>query len=77
MKTYERLLCYYEKQQLIVGCQSGFRNSRRYFRFSLEDAVRKTQVNAETVAAVCFGVEEASKCWKEGLLIVMGIRKYV
>jgi len=78
----ERLMYYVKKQQLIVGCQSGFRKGRRTVTFTyiscLEGNVRKVQLNKETVAAVVFDVEKAhDKLWKDRLLIkihLMGIR---
>lgn len=67
-----RMVFFLESKGLIHDYQSGFRKGRSTMDpiIALEDAVRRAQVNKESVAAVYFDIERAyDMLWKEGLLI--------
>lgn len=76
----DRLVYTVETKGLIQNYQSGFRRGRGTMDplVYLEDAIRRAQVNKESVVAVFFDIEKAyDMMWKEGLLIKlshMGIK---
>ena len=76
----DRLAYWVESKGWFQWYQSGFRRGRGTMDpvVCLEDAVRKAQVNKETVVAVFFDIEKAyDMMWTEGLLIKlnkMGVR---
>lgn len=68
----DRMVFFLESRGLIHNYQSGFRKGRSTMDpiIALEDAVRRAQVNKESVAAVYFDIERAyDMLWREGLLI--------
>lgn len=76
----DRLTYIVESAGLLKHYQSGFRRARSTVDplIMLEDAVRRAQVNKESVVAVFFDLEKAyDLMWKDGLLIKlhqMGLR---
>ncbi len=76
----ERLMYIMEKQGMVTECQCGFRRGWGTMDavVCLEDEIRKTQINKETVVSVFFDVEKAcDMLWREGLMINlyrMGVR---
>ena len=68
----DRLAYWVESKGRLQWYQSGFRRGRGTMDpvVCLEDAIRKAQVNRETVVAVFFDIEKAyDMMWTEGLLI--------
>lgn len=76
----DRLMYWVESKGWLQWYQSGFRRGRGTMDpvVCLEEAIRKAQVNKETVVAVFFDIEKAyDMMWTEGLLIKlnqMGVR---
>ena len=76
----DRLVYWLEMRNILYSYQTGFRQRRGTMDpvVTLEESIRKAQVNKETILAVFFDIEKAyDMVWREGLLIKlrqMGIK---